>query len=201
MLLSRHTKRRQFITLLGGAAAWPMAARAQHAGTPYRIGFLALIPGEDKTLMAALLDRLHELGYSERSNMSFKYRSAEGDPERLAPLARELLDDKPDVLIAGFGTLAALAAKAATTAVPVVFTTVGDPLGAGIVASLNRPGRNVTGLTDQARDVQGKRLQLLLELIPGKRDIAVLMNPDTPAAFGSSSCSIPSRLAASSVFI
>jgi putative ABC transport system substrate-binding protein len=127
MLLSRHTKRRQFITLLGGAAAWPMAARAQHAGTPYRIGFLALIPGEDKTLMAALLGRLHELGYSERSNMSFKYRSAEGDPERLAPLARELLDDKPDVLIAGFGTLAALAAKAATTAVPVVFTTVGDP--------------------------------------------------------------------------
>jgi putative tryptophan/tyrosine transport system substrate-binding protein len=146
----------------------------------YRVGFLALIPGEDRTLMAALLERLHELGYSERSNMSFKYRSAEGDPERLAPLARELLDDKPDVLIAGFGTLAARAAKAATTVVPVVFTTVGDPLGAGIVASLNRPGGNVTGLTDQARDVQGKRLQLLLELIPGKRDVAVLMNPDTP---------------------
>jgi ABC-type uncharacterized transport system substrate-binding protein len=176
--------RRDFITLLGGAAmtssvSWPLAARAQQAG-PYRISFLALIPGEDKTLMAALLERLHELGYSERSNMRFAYRSAEGDPQRLAPLARELLDDKPDVLVAGFGTLAARAAKAATTVVPVVFTTVGDPLGAGIVASLNRPGGNVTGLTDQARDVQGKRLQLLLELIPGKREIAVLMNPDTP---------------------
>jgi putative ABC transport system substrate-binding protein len=174
-------ERREFITLLGGTVAWPAVARAQQpAGLTYRVGFLALIPGEDRTLMAALLERLHELGYSERSNMSFKYRSAEGDPERLAPLARELLDDKPDVLIAGFGTLAARAAKAATTVVPVVFTTVGDPLGAGIVASLNRPGGNVTGLTDQARDVQGKRLQLLLELLPGKRDIAVLINPDTP---------------------
>src|SRR5215472_3786606 len=112
--------------------------------------------------------------------MTFKYRSAEGHPERLAPLAMELVQDKPDVLVAGFGTLAAKAAKAATTTIPVVFTTVGDPLGAGIVASLARPGGNVTGLTDQARDVQGKRLQLLLELIPGKRDVAVLLNPDTP---------------------
>jgi putative ABC transport system substrate-binding protein len=84
------------------------------------------------------------------------------------------------VLVAGFGTLAAKAAKAATTTIPVVFTTVGDPLGAGIVESLSRPGGNVTGLTDQARDLQGKRLQLLLQLLPGKNDIAVLLNPDTP---------------------
>jgi putative ABC transport system substrate-binding protein len=112
--------------------------------------------------------------------MRFKYRSAEGHPERLPALAAELLEDKPDILVAGFGTLAAKAAKAATATVPVVFTTVGDPLGAGVVASLARPGGNVTGLTDQARDVQGKRLQLLLELIPGKRDVAVLLNPDTP---------------------
>jgi putative ABC transport system substrate-binding protein len=177
-------KRREFIALLGGAAAspllWPPALSAQEAGRPHRISFLALIPGEDTTLMTALLERLHELGYSERTNMIFKYRSAEGHPERLAPLAMELLDDKPDVLVAGFGTLTAKATKAATTTVPVVFATVGDPLGAGIVASLARPGGNVTGLTDQAKDVQGKRLQLLLELIPGKREVAVLLNPDTP---------------------
>jgi putative ABC transport system substrate-binding protein len=174
-------KRREFIMLLGGAAAgWPVALKAQQAGKSYRISFLALVPGEDRTLMQALLQRLHELGYSEGTNMTFKYRSAEGRPERLAPLATELVQDKPDVLVAGFGTLAAQAAKAATATIPVVFTTVGDPLGAGIIASLARPGGNVTGLTDQARDVQGKRLQLLQELIPGKHEIAVLLNPDTP---------------------
>jgi putative tryptophan/tyrosine transport system substrate-binding protein len=174
-------KRREFITLLGSAAAaWPVGTRAQQAGRSYRISFLALVPGEDATLMTALLERLHELGYGQGTNMTFKYRSAEGHPERLAPLAMELVQDRPDVLVAGFGTLAAQAAKAATTTIPVVFTTVGDPLGAGIIASLARPGGNVTGLTDQARDVQGKRLQLLRELIPGKPDIAVLLNPDTP---------------------
>jgi putative ABC transport system substrate-binding protein len=87
---------------------------------------------------------------------------------------------RPEVLVAGFGTLAAKAAKAATTMIPVVFTTVGDPLGAGIIANLARPGGNITGLTDQARDVQGKRLQLLLELVPRQSNIAVLLNPDTP---------------------
>ena len=174
-------RRREFIALLGGAAAaWPRALNAEQAGSSYRISFLALVPEEDKTLMKALLERLHEFGYREGTNMVFAYRSAEGRPERLAPLAMELVRDKPDVLVAGFGTLAAQAAKAATATVPVVFTTVGDPVGAGIIASLGRPGGNVTGLTDQARDVQGKRLQLLLELVPGKQDIAVLLNPDTP---------------------
>src|SRR5215510_926895 len=172
-------RRREFITLLA-AAAWPMAAYGQQGGRSYRISFLALVPGEDATLMKALLERLHELGYSEGANLTFKYRSAEGRPERLTPLAVELVQDRPDVLVAGFGTLAAQAAKAATTTTPVVFTTVGDPLGAGIIASLARPGGNVTGLTDQAKDVQGKRLQLLQELIPGKHEIAVLLNPDTP---------------------
>jgi putative ABC transport system substrate-binding protein len=173
-------RRRAFITLIGSAAAWPLAANAQQPAKSYRVGFLALIPGEDTTLMKPLLERLHELGYSERTNMTFMYRSAEGDPERLAPLASELVQDNPDVLVAGFGTLAARAAKAATKTIPVVFTTVGDPLGAGIVASLSRPGGNVTGLTDQARDVQGKRLQLLLEVVPDKHEVAVLLNPDTP---------------------
>lgn len=130
--------------------------------------------------MKAMLERLHELGYSEGTNMIFDYRSAEGSPEQLGPLATELVQAKPDVLVAGFGTLAATAAKSATTTIPVVFATVGDPVGAGIIASLSRPGGNVTGLTDQARDVQGKRLQLLMELTPSMNDIAVLLNPDTP---------------------
>jgi len=171
------------MALLGGAAAArPVAAWAQRPGaTPFRIGYLALIPGEDTTLMQALLERLHELGYRQGANMVVDYLSAEGQPDRLGPLAMELVRAKPDVLIAGFGTLAAQAAKAATTTIPVVFTTVGDPLGAGLVASLGRPGGNVTGLTDQARDVQGKRLQLLVDMIPGKAgSIAVLLNPDTP---------------------
>jgi putative tryptophan/tyrosine transport system substrate-binding protein len=178
-----QSNRREFINLVGGAAAaWPLGARAQQqsGGKSHRVSFLALVPGEDTTLMKALLERLHELGYSEGTNLIFEYRSAEGRPERLAPLAMELVQAKPDVLVAGFGTLAAKAAKAATTTIPVVFTTVGDPLGAGIIESLSRPGGNVTGLTDQARDVQGKRLQLLLGLIPGKNNIAVLLNPDTP---------------------
>jgi putative ABC transport system substrate-binding protein len=175
-------RRRDFLALLGGAATWPLVARAQQQsdGKSHRVSFLALVPGEDTTLMQAFLERLHELGYSEGTNLIFEYRSAEGHPERLAPLAMELIHAKPDVLVAGFGTLAAKAAKTATITIPVVFTTVGDPLGAGIIASLGRPGGNVTGLTDQARDVQGKRLQLLLELVPGKNDIAVLLNPDTP---------------------
>jgi putative tryptophan/tyrosine transport system substrate-binding protein len=179
--------RREFITLVGGAAAmssvsWPLDARAQQESgeKSYRVGFLALVPGEDTTLMQALLQRLHELGYREGANMIFDYRSAEGRPDRLRALALELAQARPDVVVAGFGTLAAKAMEAATTTIPVVFTTVGDPVGAGIVASLSRPGGNVTGLTDQARDVQGKRLQLLLEVIPGRADVAVLLNPDTP---------------------
>jgi putative tryptophan/tyrosine transport system substrate-binding protein len=144
-------KRRQFITLLGAAAVWPLAARAQSGVKSHRVSFLALIPREDATLMKAFLERLHELGYSEGTNLIFEYRSAEGRPERLGLLAIELAQAKPDVLVAGFGTLAAKAAKAATTTIPVVFTTVGDPLGAGIIANLGRPAGNVTGLTDQAR--------------------------------------------------
>src|SRR6266516_3198971 len=180
-ILTAGMGRREFIAPLGILpATWSITAIAQRGQKSHRLGFLALVPGEDATLMQALLERLHELGYSEATNMSFEYRSAEGHPERLAALAAELVQAKPDVLITGFGTLAAQAAKAATTTIPIVFTTVGDPLGAGIVASLSRPGANITGLTDQARDTEGKRLQLLQELIPGNHEIAVLLNPDTP---------------------
>jgi putative tryptophan/tyrosine transport system substrate-binding protein len=158
----------------------PLVAEAQPAGKVWRLSFLALTPGEDTTLMKALLERLHELGYSDGKNMTFEYRSAEGRPERLPQLAMELVRAQPDLLLAGFGTLTAQALKAATTTIPIVFTNLGDPVGAGLVASLGQPGGNVTGLTDQARDLPGKRLQLLQELTPGQQVIAVLMNPDTP---------------------
>jgi putative ABC transport system substrate-binding protein len=169
-------RRRQFIQLLAGAAAWPHAARAQQ-GRPYRIGYLAFVAGEDSTL---IMERLHELGYRQGENLELAYRSAEGRPERLAALAAELVGVRPDALVAGFGTLTAQAAKAATSTIPIVFASVGDPVGAGLVAGLNRPGANVTGLTPQSSDVVGKRLQILDELIPGKQTVAVLMNPDTP---------------------
>jgi putative tryptophan/tyrosine transport system substrate-binding protein len=173
-------KRREFITLIGGAAASPLAAHAQQAAKSYRISFLALLPSEDTTLGKPLSQRLQELGYSEGKNMTFEYRSAEGRPERLNQLAVDLVSANPDVLIAGFGTLAAKAAMAATKTIPVIFTSVGDPVGAGLVASLAQPGANVTGLTSQASDIATKRLQILEDFIPGKQLVAVLMNPDTP---------------------
>jgi putative ABC transport system substrate-binding protein len=112
--------------------------------------------------------------------MIVDYRSAEGRAERLPQLAAEIVSASPDVLIAGFGTLAPKAAIVATSRIPIVFTSVGDPVGAGLVASLNRPGANVTGLSAQARDITAKRLQILEELVPGKKLVAVLGNPDTP---------------------
>ena len=172
--------RRAFIAgVTGGLLAAPLAAEAQPAGKVYRVCFLALTPGEDTTSMQPLLERLHELGYGEGKNMAFEYRSAEGHPERLSQMARELVRGRPDVLIAGFGTLTAQAAKAATMTIPIVFTTVGDPVGAGLVSSLGRPGGNVTGLSG-VTEILGKHLQLLKELSPGNQVIAVLMNPETP---------------------
>jgi ABC-type uncharacterized transport system substrate-binding protein len=174
-------RRRELITLLGGAAAgWPLAVRAQQAAKPYRIGYLALLPGEDKVLVKPLLQRLQELGYAEGRSLIFDYRSAEGRAERLPELAAELVRANLDVLVAGFGTLTAQASRAATATIPVVFVSVGDPLGAGVVASLNRPGANVTGLSSQASEIGSKRLQIVDELAPGKRMVATLLNPDAP---------------------
>jgi len=151
-----------------------LAAQAQPAGKVWRIGYLALLPGEDQTtLMQALLERLRELGYSEGKNMTVEYRSAEGRPEQLPPLARELVHARPDVLLAGLGTLAPQAAKAATTTIPIVFPLVGDPVGAGLVASLGQPGGNVTGLSSQSVDLGRQRLQLLQALLPGTHVIGV----------------------------
>ncbi len=128
-------RRREFITLLGGAAAWPLAARAQR---PSRIAYLSLLPGPDS---AVVKQRLNELGYAEGKNLIFDYRSAEGQPERLPQLAAELVQTNPDLILAGFGTLTAKAAQVATATIPIVFTTVGDPIGSGLVASLKSARR------------------------------------------------------------
>jgi putative ABC transport system substrate-binding protein len=172
--------RREFIAGLGSAVAWPVVTRAQQAAKSHRIGYLALLSGEDRTLMPPMLERLRELGHTDGSNLIVTYRSAEERPEQLRLLAAELVQANPDVLIAGFGTLAAQAAKSATTTIPIVMMSVGDPIGAGLIATLGRPGGNVTGLTDQARDLVSKRLGFLNNVVPGKRPVAVLMNPDTP---------------------
>lgn len=178
-------KRREFIALAGGTVAapsllWSRATHAQHVEKFYRIGYLALLPGEDVTLAKPFSQRLLELGYSEGRNLRLEYRSAESRPERLAQLVDELLQANPDVLVAGFGTLTAKAAAAATTNIPIVFTSVGDPVGAGLVASLAKPGANVTGLSAQASEIAAKRIQILEDLIPRDKTIAVLSNPDTP---------------------
>jgi ABC-type uncharacterized transport system substrate-binding protein len=173
-------RRREFIGIVGGAAIWPGWARAQPVEKSYRLGYLALLPGEDTTLLVPFSQRLQELGYTKDKNLTLEYRSAEGAPERLAQLAAELVQAKPDVLVAGFGTVAAKAAAAATKTIPVVFTGVGDPVGAGLVGSLGRPDANVTGMSALATETAAKQLQFLGDLVPGKRTFAVLCNPGTP---------------------
>lgn len=173
-------RRRDFIFATGAAALWPLAARAQQSAKSSRLAYLALLPGENATLAKSLLQRLRELGYREGENLIWDYRSANGHADRLPQLAMELVQTGPYVLIAGFGTLAPKAAIAATRSIPIVFTGVGDPVGAGLIKSLRDPGGNATGVGALASDVATKRLQLLSDLIPGKRLIAVLGNPDTP---------------------
>jgi putative ABC transport system substrate-binding protein len=170
--------RREFLALAGAAAAaWPLAARAQPAARTHRVAYLALLGEQDAAIVK---QRLNELGYTEGRNLIFDFQSAEGRPERLPQLASELVKTGPDVIVAGFGTLPAKAAQAATATIPVVFTAVGDPIGAGIVNSLNRPGANLTGIHSQAADISGKRLQILEDIAPGIRTIAVLVNRDAP---------------------
>ena len=176
-------KRREFIGLAGGAAVLqmqPFAAQAQQSTKQHRIAYLALLSGEDTTYARPFLQRLQELGYREGQNMVWDYRSAEGRTELLVQLASELVRAGPDVLIGGWGTLAPKAAMTATGSIPIVFTSVGDPVGAGLVKSLREPGGNVTGMSALAADIAAKKLQLLNDLVPGRKLVAVLGNPDTP---------------------
>jgi putative tryptophan/tyrosine transport system substrate-binding protein len=170
-------RRREFIAGLGSSAAWPLVAQAQSVAKSYRVAYLALLDDQDAVIVK---QRLDELGYTVGKNLILGFRSAEGQPGRLPQLVAEFLETNPDVIVAGFGTLTAKAAQAATATIPIVFTSVGDPIGAGVVKSLNRPGANITGLSSQTTELSGKRLQMLEKIAPAIRIIAVLLNPDNP---------------------
>jgi putative ABC transport system substrate-binding protein len=169
-------KRREFITLIGGAAAWPLAARAQQAGKLPTIGFLgAATPSTTSPWVAALVQRLREFGWIEGRSIAIEYRWAEGRAERYAEIAAEFVRLKVDVIVT-HSTAAVVAAKQATSVIPIVFTNAGDPVANGLVASLARPGGNVTGLSIQGTDTAAKRLDLLREVAPGVRRLAIMGN-------------------------
>jgi putative tryptophan/tyrosine transport system substrate-binding protein len=176
-------KRRELITLLGGAAvAWPLAARAQQSGKPLTIGFLGpTTPSVEGQRLAAFVQRLRELGWMEGRNVAIEVRWAEGRSERFAEIAAELVRLKVDVIVT-YATPPVLAAKQATSAIPIVFASAADPVGTGLVASLARPGGNVTGLSNQQPDTAAKRLELLREVVPGLGRLAILANVGNPAA-------------------
>jgi putative ABC transport system substrate-binding protein len=173
-------QRREFITVVGGAAVvWPLTARAQQKSLPV-IGYLGGgLPDLGGPYVTPFRQGLHELGYSEGSNILIQYRWAEGKMERLPVLAAELVALKVDVILTAGGTVAALAAKQATTIVPIVFGVVGDPIAEGLVTSLARPGGNITGLSNVTNDLVGKWLELLKQVAPGVSLVAVLMKPDS----------------------
>jgi putative ABC transport system substrate-binding protein len=175
-------KRREFISLIGGATAWPLAARAQQAGKLPTIGFLgANTPASQSQWTAAFVQRLRDLGWIEGRTVAIEYRWAEGRSERLAEIAAEFVRLKVDIVVT-WGTIPALAIKEATSVIPIVFAAAGDPAGTGLVASLARPGGNVTGLSNQQGDLGGKRLELLREVVPDLRRLAIMLNVDAPAS-------------------
>lgn len=168
--------RRDFVGLLASAAAaYPLSTQAQ--SKIFRVAMLTLDTSENADRIKGLLG---ELGYTDGRNLAFVHRSADDNPARLAALAEELVRDKPDVLVAGWGTLAPKALKSATSSIPIVFVTVGDPIGAGLVQSLAHPGGNVTGLSGQSTEFKSKQLELLLTCVPNQQVVGVLLNPDTP---------------------
>jgi putative ABC transport system substrate-binding protein len=175
-------RRREFIVALGGAAAtvWPLAARAQQQAKLPTIGFLgANSPSAMNHLVTAFVQRLREIGWSERRNVTIEYRWLEGRNERYTEIMGEFVRLNVDVIVV-HGTAAAVAAKQVTSVIPIVFAVAVDPVGNGLVASLARPGGNVTGLSQQAADLAGKRLELLREVLPGLRRLAILANVGNP---------------------
>ena len=170
-------KRRAFITLLGGAVvAWPLAARAQQQ-KPARIG--VLVPADPEPFWSEFRAGLREHGYIEGQNIAFEFRSAEGKPERLRGLADELVRLKVDI-IAAHQTPSVIAARHATTEIPIVMAPAGDPVGTGLISSLVRPGGNITGLSATSAEAGAKTLELIREVLPSTRRVAVLANATDP---------------------
>ena len=173
-------RRREFITVLGGAAVvWPLAAHAQQAGKVPRIGFLSLTsPSDRRPLLDAFRQRLRELGWVEGQNIVIDYRYAEDRVDRLPDLAAELVRLKVDLIIASAGTQGVTAARNASETIPIVMIAVRDPVGTGLIASLVRPGGNVTGVSGSAGlEIVAKQLELLKETVPKIRRVAILSNP------------------------
>jgi putative tryptophan/tyrosine transport system substrate-binding protein len=175
-------RRREFLAIVGGAAVgWPLAARAQQPAKLPTIGLLG--PSTLSTYgpwVAAFLQRLRELGWVEGRNIAIEYRWAEGRPERFAEIATEFVNSNVDVIVTGGNAVSAV--RQATSTIPIVFALAVDPVGSGFVNSLSRPGGNVTGLSLQGPDLAAKRLELLREVAPGRRRLAILVNVGYPAA-------------------
>jgi putative ABC transport system substrate-binding protein len=174
-------RRREFITLIGGAAAaWPLAARAQEPDKRPTIGFLGADAVGWRPWTDAFVARLRELGWIEGRTVTIEYRWTEGRPERVAEIAAEFVRRKVDVIVSNGPSVATL--KQATAIIPIVFAVAKDPVGGGLVASLARPGGNVTGQSVQEVDTAGKRLELLREAVPRLRRLAIMVNVDYPSA-------------------
>ena len=173
-------RRREFIALVGSAAAWPLAARAQQPGMPV-IGFLhSASPEPYAPQVNVFRQSLKEAGYVEGQNVAIEYRWAENQIARLPTLATELANRRASVIVAGGSPVAALAAKSATTTIPIVFMNAADPVGIGLVASFNRPGGSITGATLLSAELVAKRLGILRDLLPSVKKIAMLVNPTRP---------------------
>jgi putative ABC transport system substrate-binding protein len=174
-------RRREFISLLGGAATWPLAAPAQQTAMPV-IGFLSTgSPDMSTQLVAAFRQGLNEIGYVEGQNVAIEFRWARGDSDRVPGLAKELIGRRVNIIFTS-DTSASVAVKTATATIPIVFQVGGDPVKLGLVGSLNRPGGNITGVSQFANVLEGKRLELLHELLPAANAIGFLINPNSPNA-------------------
>ena len=181
--MASRIERRKFLAVLGVAAAtWPLAARGQQPGKLSTIGVSgAGTPSVWSPWVATFVQRLHELGWIEGRTIAIEYRWAEGRTERYAEIAAEFVRLKVDVIVTGGAAVPAV--KQATSVIPTVFAVADDPVGSGLVASLARPEGNVTGLSNQQIDLVGKRIELLRELIPGLRQLAIMANTDAPVVF------------------
>jgi putative ABC transport system substrate-binding protein len=172
-------RRREFITLIGGATAWPVAARAQQAGKLPTIGFIGSNASAWAPWRAAFAERLGQLGWIDGRNIAVEYRWSQGQPERVAEIADEFLQLKVDVIVSNDNATPTM--KRATSIIPIVFVLGNDPIGSGLVTNLARPGGNVTGLSLEANDTAAKRLELLREVVPQLRRLAIISNVSNPS--------------------